>query len=417
MSHVHSIFIVYNNIPENDKWIKDWPKIQGFYTYSDNISSKVWIKIQQYHRNSTKEVDSWLMCTQLIKDILRQTKYEENTPKKIFIQFCHRKLHIDGDELNEFEHTYHQHTPIWWYIKDGFLSQIINRAFQSQDIPTIVKMSFFLQDLDRQIRTIYKPPSHQSIILYRGQGLSHAHFEQLRLIQGGLLSFHTFLSATADKEIAMSCADSFRDHNPSLISILFRLDILPNTHTSTSFVSLDDKSSWSESKDECLFTMGAMFRIGQMKQLEDQLWQVELTLANDDDEDLQLLTTYIRQMTQDSTGWDQLVRLLVELKHFDKAEEVLDLPSDNSVRNDADNLVHGYQLMAWIKKKRREHKKAILFYHKALKTCQTSTNVNDIDVATIYNDLGSLKYNTFTLTVKVKVKTLSTLTLFKVKVF
>ncbi|CAF4451182.1 unnamed protein product, partial [Adineta steineri] len=44
-------------MPENDKWIKDWPKIQGLYSYSDNISSKVWIKIQQYHRNSTKEVD------------------------------------------------------------------------------------------------------------------------------------------------------------------------------------------------------------------------------------------------------------------------------------------------------------------------------------------------------------------------
>ncbi|CAF4903395.1 unnamed protein product, partial [Rotaria sp. Silwood1] len=91
--------------------------------------------------------------------------------------------------------------------------------------------------------------------------------------------------------------------------------------------------------------MHTVFRIGEIKKLEDRLWQVELSLLNDDNEDLKKLTEYIEEATQGSTGWDRLSKLLLKMEHFDKAEEVLDLLIENSVKDDVEGLRHRYHLM------------------------------------------------------------------------
>jgi hypothetical protein len=69
---------------------------------------------------------------------------------KQIAEFC-RDYYLDNHHelkiINEFEKTYYDHTPIWWYTRQCFLYLMINRALQTQDIEFIINMGSFIQEL------------------------------------------------------------------------------------------------------------------------------------------------------------------------------------------------------------------------------------------------------------------------------
>ena len=67
--------------------------------------------------------------------------------------------------------------------------------------------------------------------------------------------------------------------------------------------------------------MHSVFRIGQMKQIDEnnRLWQVDLTLTGDNDPQLHALTERMREETKGSTGWLRLGKFMIKLAHFNKA--------------------------------------------------------------------------------------------------
>ncbi len=94
--------------------------------------------------------------------------------------------------------------------------------------------------------------------------------------------------------------------------------------SATSFADIKN-ASYYQREEEILFSMHSVFRIGQMKQIEtnDHLWQVDLTLTSDNDEQLQALTKRMQVETDaGSTGWFRLGRLMMKMAQFDKAEKV-----------------------------------------------------------------------------------------------
>ncbi|CAF5138496.1 unnamed protein product, partial [Rotaria sp. Silwood1] len=97
-----------------------------------------------------------------------------------------------------------------------------------------------------------------------------------------------------------------------MVGILFQITIDP-TVSSTPFASIKEVSYYKE-EEEILFTMHTVFRIGEVRKLDNNraLYQVDLKLTSDDDPTLRELTDYIREEVDD-VGWYRMGKLLLQI--------------------------------------------------------------------------------------------------------
>ena len=159
------------------------------------------------------------------------------------------------------------------------------------DVDIIIKMGFFIGDLHRQIEQLHSEQfnGHQSdttFTVYRGQGMSTEHFEQMKKTKGGLMAFNNFLSTSKVRDVSLDFARNALS-NPDLVGILFVMTIDPSEST-TPFASINDVSYFKDKEDEVLFSMHTVFRIRDIKSMGEnhRLFQVDLTLTSDNDKDL-----------------------------------------------------------------------------------------------------------------------------------
>jgi hypothetical protein len=175
------------------------------------------------------------------------------------------------------------------------------------EVDLISTMAFFVRELHENIAQLnseqYSGHHHSdSFFVYRGQGLSQVDFDQLQTTQGGLLAFNNFLSTSLDRNVSLVFTES-NQSNPDLIGVLFEININPSI-SSTPFGNIKNVSYFQE-EEEILFSMHSVFRIEQVKQIEEnnnRLWRVELTLTGDHDPQLQELTKCMRDETDGPTG-------------------------------------------------------------------------------------------------------------------
>jgi hypothetical protein len=131
--------------------------------------------------------------------------------------------------------------------------------------------------------------------VYRGQGMSKANFEQLTKTKDGLVSFNHFLSTSKNRELSLGFARHAAP-NPDMVGILFAMVIDPSKSTK-SLGSIIGVSYFKEKEEEVLFTMYTVFRIDDIIPMDEnhRLFQVELTLTRNNDQDLRRLTDRIRE--------------------------------------------------------------------------------------------------------------------------
>jgi tetratricopeptide (TPR) repeat protein len=232
--------------------------------------------------------------------------------------------------------------------------------------------------------------------------------EKMRKSEGGLLSFNNFLSTSTDPNVSLSFADS-------LIS-------------TTLFVSLDHLSHFSHSEKEVLFSMYTVFRIGRMKEIDQRLWKVNLTLTNDNDEYLKRLTDYRRQEINEGTGWVQLGSLMHWMGELNMAkgiykaileavtqntpldhekihtqlvtmdndttpstfEDVRDLIQINGHLNNS-NLAALYNNVGFFHISLGEYSQAMSYLEKALQIWQVSLPPHHSHLATLHNNIGMVQ--------------------------
>jgi hypothetical protein len=177
---------------------------------------------------------------------------------------------------------------------------------------------FFIGDLHRHIEKLHLEQfgdhrTGEKFTVYRGQGLSEEDFEKMMKTKGGLISFNSFLSTSKDRDVSLAFAESNQE-NPDLIGILFIMKVDPAQST-TPFASIRGVS-YFQGEDEVLFAMHAVFRINDIKPMDgnDRLFEVNLTLTGDNDQDLRVLTDRIREETfPDSEGWARLGSVLIKM--------------------------------------------------------------------------------------------------------
>jgi tetratricopeptide (TPR) repeat protein len=340
------------------------------------------------------ELDQSFMYSQLLKEIIVDIEYDKNAKTK-FVNFC-RQQYIDNDAMlktiDEFEENYDRSKAIWWYTKESFIYFALNKALRTQDIETTIKMGFFVRDLHQQIQQLHSE-THQStkIVLYRGQGLSNDDLIKMKNSKGGLFAFNNFLSTSTDSQVSLVFAESARQ-NSDLTGILFKMEVNPSM-SSTPFAPLKNISYYSESEEETLFSMHTVFRIGEIEQIEDRLWQVNLILTSDTDQELKHLCDFMRNELGGKTVWHRMYRLMQKMNKLEICIEayiiLLDTTSEDDPKEFATLLTETLEYAATAYYLRACCKNAPSSLKMTPEIQQISLAPHHTELATTYNNIGN----------------------------
>ena len=308
--------------------------------------------------------------TQSMKEIWLTIEFEQQHIKA-FIDYCRDVFEDNKDELkniDKLEQKYHHETPIWWYSYACFLYPMLNRALRTIDVDVIINIGFFICDLHRQIEQLHKEQfsGHQAtktFTVYRGQSLSKTDFEQMEKTKGGLMLFNSFLSTSKDQNVSLRFAHNALADLES-VGILFVMTIYPSQST-TPFASING-TGYFQAEDQVLFSMHTIFRIQDIKTMGEnqRLFQVDLILTDENDNELWTLTDHIREETSPkSPGWYRLGILLLKMGQSDRAQQVYQILLDQTT-DEIDKAPICIQLGS-IKCAQGEYDEALIYYEKA----------------------------------------------------
>jgi tetratricopeptide (TPR) repeat protein len=414
MAQVDSIFIFCGDRSRHEKWVKEWPKIKGVFTEIPPICEALKHAAHQCEKNAISisfvvtnagdassktfdRLDPSYMYTQILKEILSTIKFGKKHFKE-FIKSCH-DVFTDNEEqlvnVKRLEREYRDKTPIWWYTCSSFLYPMLNKALRLMDVDVIIQMGFFIGDLDQHIKQLHAVQfsghaTDEKFTVYRGQGLSKEDFVKMTKTKGGLISFNNFLSTSKNRNISLKFADHAAT-NPDLVGILFIMKIDPAQSTTT-FASIRGVSYFPE-EDEVLFSMQTVFRINDIKKIDgnNRVYEVELTLTSDKDQDLRTLTDRIREETYpDDEGWYRLGRLLLKLSEPEKAQEIYeDLLDQTTKKSEKADINHQLGLA---KCNQGKYQEALTSYEKTLKIYDKIHPPTHLSFANCYNDMGLVYY-------------------------
>ena len=409
MVQVDTIYIWAGDQPPSKPWCDQWSKIKHDYTRIEPICMALQQSTKQCDRDSTpmsfvglttsgstpnlNELEPSFMYTQLLKNALLDMVHEPQALQDL-VKYCREtKAESPSDlkAIEEFERTYRADKAIWWYTRECFTYQMLNRALRLLEADIIVNMGFFVHDLHRQIEQWHQLQVSQyggeAFKLYRGQGLSMADFDKLKSTQGGLLSFNSFVSTSKHRDIAQFVADSSASAIDK-VGVVFVMTIDPGL-TSTAFADIGQLSYFAD-EAEVLFSMHSVFRIDQVTDLGNsgRLWEVAITLTTDDDPQLRLLAETMDEDIKTFTGWERLGQLLMSVGEVEKAEELY-ITLLKQASSDSDRANHNHHL-GWVKDAQGDYKEALSYYEKALDMMQKTLPANPSRFAITYEGIGTV---------------------------
>ena len=411
MPQLDAVYIFCGNQARHEQWARDWVKIKGVHTGITPICEALQLAAKQCNEDSIgisfvlvgegasgenlDKLEATFMYTQIFKEILLEIEFNAQSVKDL-ANYCRTFYEDNNIELNiidEFERDYRPRSSIWWYTRECFTYQMLNRALRNLEADTIINMGFLIRDLHRQIEKLHEKQVSeyrgQTFIVYRGQSLAVTDFEKLRKTKGGLMSFNSFLSTSKNREVSRRFAkNALRKTN--MVGVLFQMTIDPSV-SSTPFADIR-KVSYFQKEEEILFSMHTVFRIGEIKRIDskDPLYQVELQLTSDEDPQLCALTERIRKETL-GTGWQRLGHLLLKIGQFNKAEELYKVLLEQTT--DESEKAHYYHQLGSANDNQCEYEKAISYFEKGLEIDQKILPPNHPDLAISYNNIGMVYQN------------------------
>ncbi|CAF2109290.1 unnamed protein product [Rotaria magnacalcarata] len=428
MQKVCAIYIFCGNKTKHQQWTKQWTKIKGVFISVTSLCESLkkftnqvdhdTITISYLPKQTIEKVVSAdddegkksdqlppsYMYSSIFKDIILEIDENDEKPLKDLIAYCLRnipKKELGNSEylnrLDYFQNEYHKRTAVWWYSdKNIFLYSMLNRALRTVDMEAMIKVSFFIRHLHRQLEQLYKERPDEfkkSFTVYRGQGLLPDDFKNLRNTEGGLLSFDSFLSTSTKREIAEKFVQSALPKYKDNVGVIFVMTIDPNdvSTSTTPFAPIKKYSAFQE-EEEILFSMHTIFRVGEIQQSikNNRVWEVQLMLTGNNDPQLTSLIKYMKEKI-DGKGWYRMGKLMLKVGHFDQAE-ILYNDLLRKATNDSDKA-DIYQQLGELKIHKGQYQEAIAYYEKSIEIKRDTVEEDNTSLALTYNDIG-LVYST-----------------------
>ena len=413
MTQIDAIYILCGDKTRHEEWVKRWPKVKGVFTQIKPISKALELAVKQCDQDcaavsfdsisaddvfkmNLNQLEPSFMYTQLFKNTLLTMEHDRKKAVRDLVKYCQQAYAENPAQLalvNEFGRDYQPQRAIWWYTREGFTYQMLNRALRLLEADIIVNMGFFIHDLHQQIQQLNQEQigqyGGQPFIVYRGQGMSTTDFEKLQKSQEGLVSFNCFLSTSTQKQASVVFAENAATGKDK-VGVLFVMIIDPHI-TSVPFADIQKVSIFEEA--QILFSMHTVFRVGTMKRKDHGRPYVEvtLTLTNDDDMQLSTLMQHLTDDIQASNGWERMGQLLIQVGQPDKAEELYHtLLEQTSGENDQGRYFHQ---LGCIKDQQGDYKGALSFYERALEIRKKSLPANHPSLGTTYNNIGEVYDN------------------------
>ena len=405
LPQIDSMYI-FNHKKSNQKQWAQTGKIKGIYTDVTSICESLQQVVKQLNQDaipmsfiavdergsprSLNELESSFMYTQLLKEVLFKMEYDEQAIKN-FIAYCRNGEHGSPINITRFENEYNPQSAIWWYTNPSFIFSLLNTALRTLQADTIVHLGFFIHDLHQQIEQLYQKQNitakETPLIVYRGQGLSIIDFDKLKNAEGGLMSFNNFLSTSRNQEVSLVYAYS-ASTKPDTIGVLFRMSINPSI-SPVHFADIGEVSYY-KSEEEILFSMHTIFRIGEIKPMDDNnsIYEVDLKLTSDDDPQLRILTEYIEKELAGCTGWTKLGALLYKTGHFNQAEELFKTLLVQT-SDETEKAGHCNNL-GCLKVCQTDYEKAIWYYKTGLEFVERTSPPDQLALISFYNNIGGV---------------------------
>ena len=402
---LNTIYCFCDDQSTKEQWIEKWSKIQGVHTKTTSICEALKQAVRKcdedlipisfimldddIQNQDLNRLEPSFMYTGIFKEILLEMNFDQQAVKD-FATYCRDGNYGALNNIAQFENDYRSDLAIKWYSSSSFIYSTLNRALRMLQGDTIIKLGFFIHDLHHRIEQLYQQQignyHGKSFTVYRGQGLLMSDFEKLVKTKGGLISFNNFLSTSKNKDVSSIFAEGALTETGN-IGILFKMDIDPSV-SSTSFALIDEISAYRE-EEEVLFSMHTVFRISEIKKMDNnnnRLYQVDLKLTSDDDQKLRILTKLIRKETGNTTGWGRLGILLLKIGQLDMVEELVQALLDQT--SDEREKARYYNHLGYLKHSQGDYEKSLSFHTKALEINQKDIPSNHPWLAVSYNNIG-----------------------------
>ena len=400
MPQVQSVYIFCGKKAIHEEWASKMPKVKGVFTEIEPICKALQIDGQNGDRAMVSisfiGIDALFMHTQLLKEAILQIEDDDAKSLKELAEYCRSQKDIPEKQTVELETEYRRHTPIWWCTAPYFLYSMLNRGLRLMDTEIIIKIGFFIRHLQKHMDKVHreqqtKNPLTVEFTVFRGQGLSHEHFDKMKQSKGGLMAFNNFLSASRSLEVSVHFA---WQSNSDPIAVLFVMKIDPQVceQAAISFVDVKDKGYFKEGEEEILFPTHSIFRIQRMNMIKDSkrnpMWEVHLTLVGENDQEMGELTRHVRKEMGSSSGWDRLGWILWKTGQLQKAEELYQVLLDRaSSKTDRAYYLNQLGLVYYNMGK---YSKALSYYERSLEILKVALRPNHRDLATSYNNIAGV---------------------------
>jgi tetratricopeptide (TPR) repeat protein len=376
---IHSIYVYCSQRAYHDKWVKDFQKVKGAFTCIKPICDALRRDIRQANNDlipisilsstNLNELDQSFICSLILKDVLINNEVNPQVATE-FIRFCRKHYKNNSYESNiidEYRKKDKELSPIKWYTRECFMYSMLNRALRLYDMEILTQITFFVRDLHQQINQIHAKSNEQQqqMIVYHGQGLVKDQFSSLQKSVDSLISFNTFLITTIDKEVSLNYAQQYRkDFN--LIGIIFKIEI-DRTRSSYPFTMLGQLDYHNDTDRHVLFSLNAIFQMKSMNKLEDGLWQVDLILAEDDNEKIKTVNKWMKTELGDLDGFFRLGKVMINMGERDKSEKLYKMLLKHTPEENAEQLAYIHRKLGHIYSEKNELNMAFDHFDKALK--------------------------------------------------
>ncbi|CAF1540501.1 unnamed protein product [Adineta ricciae] len=302
------IYVYCANVGTHIQWAQRYVKIYGIFNEKNTLFTKLIQDLESFDTSfdtfsmsgmidtkketSIKDLrakEQSIVWYQLIIEALLRLE-DTSDEKAEMVAECRK--HYVNDEIEclkicDFENNFTPNDAIRWYTRDSFLYRLFNKAMRTQDVPFIYKFRFFLKALYNQLARVYNCETiHAQPIkeVYRGQMIRIEELQRLKDNVGYAVSFHSFLSATRDKQVAAIFSGNGKGR-PFFESVVFCIKILGDFHPyietnlrvmnsagidGKPFADITNYATYG-GEQEILFAMGSVFKVLSIK-LVDNIW-------------------------------------------------------------------------------------------------------------------------------------------------